>query len=170
MREHAFASSHDEDQQLYVPVSSPPYSKSTLHWHNRHWCGEKIAKWCEHSALHSSRRKSRKAHFSAPSSVRRTIMSAPLSKELREKHNVRVPHSINGCLGFDKSMHRSAQSPSAKTTKSLSIEVPPKAAKERSHPSTVSNMSSTSSVYLARSPTANQSQSASIPQSAQSQS
>ncbi|KAI9879632.1 MAG: 60S ribosomal protein L26B [Pleopsidium flavum] len=41
------------------------------------------------TSLHSSRRKSRKAHFSAPSSVRRTIMSAPLSKELREKHNVR---------------------------------------------------------------------------------
>ncbi|KAI9679552.1 MAG: 60S ribosomal protein L26B [Caeruleum heppii] len=41
------------------------------------------------SSLHSSRRKSRKAHFSAPSSVRRTIMSAPLSKELREKHNAR---------------------------------------------------------------------------------
>ncbi|KAA6406719.1 MAG: 60S ribosomal L26 [Lasallia pustulata] len=41
------------------------------------------------SSLHSSRRKSRKAHFSAPSSVRRTIMSAPLSKELREKHGVR---------------------------------------------------------------------------------
>ncbi|KAG9874438.1 60S ribosomal protein L26, partial [Aureobasidium melanogenum] len=40
-------------------------------------------------ALSSSRRKSRKAHFSAPSSVRRTIMSAPLSKELREKYNVR---------------------------------------------------------------------------------
>lgn len=37
----------------------------------------------------SSRRKSRKAHFSAPSSQRRVIMSAPLSKELREKHNVR---------------------------------------------------------------------------------
>jgi len=37
----------------------------------------------------SSRRKSRKAHFSAPSGVRRVIMSAPLSKELREKHNVR---------------------------------------------------------------------------------
>ncbi|GAB7350716.1 hypothetical protein MBLNU459_g1271t1 [Dothideomycetes sp. NU459] len=42
------------------------------------------------SSLHSSRRKSRKAHFSAPSSVRRTIMSAPLSKELREKYNVRA--------------------------------------------------------------------------------
>ncbi|KAF2276042.1 ribosomal protein L24, partial [Westerdykella ornata] len=37
----------------------------------------------------SSRRKSRKAHFDAPSSVRRVIMSAPLSKELREKHGVR---------------------------------------------------------------------------------
>ncbi|KAL8714348.1 MAG: hypothetical protein Q9220_001681 [cf. Caloplaca sp. 1 TL-2023] len=42
------------------------------------------------TSLHSSRRKSRKAHFSAPSGVRRTIMSAPLSKELREKHNVRA--------------------------------------------------------------------------------
>ncbi|KAI9778232.1 MAG: 60S ribosomal protein L26A [Peltula sp. TS41687] len=39
--------------------------------------------------IHSSRRKSRKAHFTAPSSVRRVIMSAPLSKELREKHNAR---------------------------------------------------------------------------------
>lgn len=44
------------------------------------------------AALHASRRKSRKAHFSAPSSVRREIMSAPLSKELREKYNVRNPH------------------------------------------------------------------------------
>ncbi|KAF2219125.1 60S ribosomal protein L126 [Elsinoe ampelina] len=42
------------------------------------------------TALSSSRRKSRKAHFGAPSSVRRTIMSAPLSKELRDKHNVRA--------------------------------------------------------------------------------
>ena len=41
------------------------------------------------TAISSSRRKSRKAHFAAPSSVRRVIMSAPLSKELREKHNVR---------------------------------------------------------------------------------
>ncbi|PGH16479.1 ribosomal protein L24 [Polytolypa hystricis UAMH7299] len=41
------------------------------------------------AGLASSRRKSRKAHFSAPSSERRVIMSAPLSKELREKHNVR---------------------------------------------------------------------------------
>ncbi|RYP55788.1 hypothetical protein DL771_012379 [Monosporascus sp. 5C6A] len=41
------------------------------------------------NSVSSSRRKSRKAHFSAPSSVRRVIMSAPLSKELREKYNVR---------------------------------------------------------------------------------
>ncbi|KAK7246579.1 hypothetical protein RIF29_41448 [Crotalaria pallida] len=37
----------------------------------------------------SSRRKSRKAHFTAPSSVRRVIMSAPLSQDLRSKYNVR---------------------------------------------------------------------------------
>ncbi|CAK3925091.1 60S ribosomal L26-2 [Lecanosticta acicola] len=42
------------------------------------------------TSLHSSRRKSRKNHFQAPSSVRRVIMSCPLSKELREKHNVRA--------------------------------------------------------------------------------
>jgi large subunit ribosomal protein L26e len=32
--------------------------------------------------------KQRKAHFTAPSSVRRIIMSAPLSKELQTKYNV----------------------------------------------------------------------------------
>jgi hypothetical protein len=37
----------------------------------------------------SSRRKCRKAHFSAPSHIRQKIMSSPLSKELREKHSVR---------------------------------------------------------------------------------
>lgn len=40
-------------------------------------------------AVSSSRRKSRKAHFSACSSKRRIIMSAPLSTELRQKYNVR---------------------------------------------------------------------------------
>ncbi|KAL9661275.1 hypothetical protein QQ045_026099 [Rhodiola kirilowii] len=37
----------------------------------------------------SSRRRNRKAHFTAPSSVRRVLMSAPLSTELRTKYNVR---------------------------------------------------------------------------------
>ncbi|KAJ7514993.1 hypothetical protein O6H91_23G067800 [Diphasiastrum complanatum] len=35
----------------------------------------------------SSRRKSRKAHFTAPSSVRRILMSAPLSSDLKHKYN-----------------------------------------------------------------------------------
>lgn len=37
----------------------------------------------------SSRRKNRKRHFNAPSHIRRKLMSAPLSKELRQKYNVR---------------------------------------------------------------------------------
>merc|ERR1712227_1030198 len=39
-------------------------------------------------SVSSSRRKSRKAHFTAPSHIRRKIMSAPLSTELRAKYNV----------------------------------------------------------------------------------
>ena len=37
----------------------------------------------------SSRRKQRKRHFEAPSHIRRRLMSAPLSKELRQKYGVR---------------------------------------------------------------------------------
>ena len=37
----------------------------------------------------SSRRKSRKAHFTAPSSERRKLMSASLSQELKKQHNCR---------------------------------------------------------------------------------
>ena len=44
------------------------------------------------TSVSSSRRKSRKAHFSAPSSVRRKIMSSPLSSELKTKHGVRRFH------------------------------------------------------------------------------
>merc|ERR1739848_610248 len=40
-------------------------------------------------AVASSRRKSRKAHFTAPSSVWRKIMSAHLNKELSHKHHVK---------------------------------------------------------------------------------
>ncbi|EPS65876.1 hypothetical protein M569_08900, partial [Genlisea aurea] len=39
----------------------------------------------------SSRGKCTKAHFTAPSSVRRILMSAPLSRDLRTKYNVRSP-------------------------------------------------------------------------------
>uniref|UniRef100_U3J6W1 Ribosomal protein L26 n=1 Tax=Anas platyrhynchos platyrhynchos TaxID=8840 RepID=U3J6W1_ANAPP len=37
----------------------------------------------------SDRSKNRKRHFNAPSHIRRKIMSSPLSKELRQKYNVR---------------------------------------------------------------------------------
>mmetsp|Transcript_50851 Transcript_50851/g.142322 ORF Transcript_50851/g.142322 Transcript_50851/m.142322 type:complete len:138 (-) Transcript_50851:128-541(-) len=41
------------------------------------------------ATVSSSRRKSRKAHFTAPSHIRRKLMSAPLSKDLRTKYAVR---------------------------------------------------------------------------------
>merc|ERR1712022_27612 len=41
------------------------------------------------STVSSSRRKARKAHFTAPSSVRRKIMSAHLNKELSQKYHVK---------------------------------------------------------------------------------
>lgn len=39
--------------------------------------------------MSSQRRKSRKAYFSAPSSIRRKLLSAHLSKELRDKYETR---------------------------------------------------------------------------------
>ena len=36
----------------------------------------------------SSRRTTRKAHFTAPSHIRRVMMSSPLSKALKDKYNV----------------------------------------------------------------------------------
>eukprot|EP00928_Gymnodinium_smaydae_P003789 TRINITY_DN1133_c0_g3_i3.p3 TRINITY_DN1133_c0_g3~~TRINITY_DN1133_c0_g3_i3.p3 ORF type:complete len:134 (+),score=29.87 TRINITY_DN1133_c0_g3_i3:76-477(+) len=41
------------------------------------------------ATVSSSRRNSRKAHFTAPSHIRRKLMSAPLSKDLRTKYGVR---------------------------------------------------------------------------------
>merc|ERR1712115_326356 len=43
----------------------------------------------QNSAVSSQARRSRKAHFNAPSHLRRKVMSAALSKELRAKHGVR---------------------------------------------------------------------------------
>merc|ERR1739847_156539 len=42
-----------------------------------------------HKNVSSDRGKCRKAHFAAPSNIRRKLMSAPLSKELRQKYAVR---------------------------------------------------------------------------------
>merc|ERR1712061_478502 len=41
------------------------------------------------ATVNCSRRKSRKAYFTAPSHVRRNLMSAPLSKDLKTKYGVR---------------------------------------------------------------------------------
>merc|ERR1711990_719759 len=42
-----------------------------------------------HTSVSSQRRKSRKAYFTAPSSIRRKLMSSHLSKDLRKKYSVR---------------------------------------------------------------------------------
>ncbi|KAH0605391.1 uncharacterized protein H6S33_004613 [Morchella sextelata] len=64
----------------------------------------------QNSALASSRRKSRKAHFSAPSSVRRVIMSAPLSKELRAQHNVRsIPIRKDDEVMITRGFHKGSE-------------------------------------------------------------
>lgn len=42
-----------------------------------------------HKDVSSSRRKCRKAHFAAPSHLRYKLMSANLSKDLRDKYNVK---------------------------------------------------------------------------------
>jgi len=67
------------------------------------------------TGLASSRSKSRKAHFQAPSSERRIRMSATLSKELREKYNVRLPNrfqSGSGRKGFWELERRAIQATS----------------------------------------------------------
>uniref|UniRef100_A0A914QR72 Ribosomal protein L26 n=1 Tax=Panagrolaimus davidi TaxID=227884 RepID=A0A914QR72_9BILA len=51
----------------------------------------------------SSSRKSRKCHFTAPSNIRRKIMSAPLSKDLRTRLNVR---SMPICVGDEVQVAR----------------------------------------------------------------
>jgi len=48
------------------------------------------------TAVTSSRRKTRKAHFTAPSSERRKIMSAPLASELKAQYGANaVPIRVN---------------------------------------------------------------------------
>ena len=73
------------------------------------------------SDVSSSRRKSRKAHFTAPSHLRRKILSAPLSKELREKYHVRM--ILDYITLVADSQCRCARSPSARATRSRSSAV-----------------------------------------------
>ena len=116
------------------------------------------------SHLHSSRRKSRKEHFNAPSSVRRVIMSDPLSKGMfldnwicniapernadpvhRAQRKVqRMPTEHNPNLepprnGINMKTIRSARSLSARTTRSSSSAAATRAVRARSPPATASS-------------------------------
>ncbi|KAG0613750.1 hypothetical protein M758_6G127400 [Ceratodon purpureus] len=73
-RKSSFAPSPRGSPQLQEQRSPPTASPATMKFSPRVSC---------------SRRKSRKAHFSAPSSERRILMSAGLSSELKNKYNVR---------------------------------------------------------------------------------
>nr|CAD7200687.1 unnamed protein product [Timema douglasi] len=54
----------------------------------------------------ASRRKNRKRHFQAPSHIKRRLMSAPLSKELRQKYNVRsMPIRKDDEVQYDELNH-----------------------------------------------------------------
>jgi large subunit ribosomal protein L26e len=58
----------------------------------------------------SSRRKNRQRHFNAPSHIRRKIMSAPLSKDLRTKHNCRsIPIRKDDEVQVVKGHHKGQQ-------------------------------------------------------------
>ena len=54
------------------------------------WRRIKVIWFVEHIGVSSQRRKSRKAHFSAPSHLKRKIMSSHLSKDLKTKYDVRA--------------------------------------------------------------------------------
>lgn len=99
----------------------------------------------------SSRRKARKAHFSAPSSVRRKIMSSPLSKELRGKHNVSGQSGAVAAFPSHRALFtfRRGHCPSVRTTKSESCAGSTRAGKERSRRCTARNGLFTSNVYNA---------------------
>ena len=112
------------------------------------------------TARSSSRRKSRKAHFDAPSSVRRKIMSSALSKELRAKHNVRIENdypSQKTCRPETNPMlSRPAHFPSVRTTKSVLYAESTRVVRARLHKFTESAGSSTSTVSSETSPTVQQ--------------
>ncbi|VDM94771.1 unnamed protein product [Onchocerca ochengi] len=57
------------------------------------WC---VIRMKQNHFVSSSARKARKAHFNAPSHIRRKLMSAPLTKDLRNKHGIRsIPIRID---------------------------------------------------------------------------
>lgn len=75
---------------LGVPCLGPAQMRCLKFWL---WVYANAFEWI---GLASDRRKSRKAHFSASSGLKRKLMSSPLSKELRKEHNV----SLIACCPF----------------------------------------------------------------------
>lgn len=75
---------------LGVPCLGPAQMRWSKFWL---WVYANAFEWI---GLASDRRKSRKAHFSASSGLKRKLMSSPLSKELRKEHNV----SLIACCAF----------------------------------------------------------------------
>lgn len=62
---------------------------STLLFSSNYFRSVKEKKMKRNRFVSSSRRKARKRYFTAPSHIRRRLMSAPLNKELRRRYNVR---------------------------------------------------------------------------------
>ena len=70
----------------------------------------------------SSRRKSRKAHFSAPSNERRKIMSSPLSSELKNKYGETFHRSRRPCRRRDGAGWPRELRGSSSATRALRVE------------------------------------------------
>lgn len=124
----------------------------------------------------SSRRKNRKRHFNAPSHIRRKIMSSPLSKELRQKYNVRsMPIRkddevqvlylglLKVCHNWYKKCKLHMLDFFAVFTNRLSVDTTKASRLAKWCRSTGRSMSSTSSVCREKRPTEPQSMSASTP-------
>jgi hypothetical protein len=79
-----FDSSDENDNiDIFAEVTQHSPACSALLHHD-----SSVMNSTNHSGLASDRRKSRKAHFAAPSGEKRKMMSSSLSKELRQKHDV----------------------------------------------------------------------------------
>ena len=110
------------------------------------------------------------AHFSASSSQRRVIMSAPLSKELRKQYQVKYPNyaiwsvmNLSSFICLDVTNFRSALSLYVRTTKFWSLVATLKVVKDESPLSIARNGSCMSNVWQKKKWTAQAFPSESLP-------
>ncbi|ERE69430.1 60S ribosomal protein L26-like protein [Cricetulus griseus] len=76
-----------DSREISRQLTEPEVGKRPLSFCGHRWIA--AAKMKFNPFVTSDRSKNRKRHFNAPSHIRRKIMSSPLSKELRQKYNVR---------------------------------------------------------------------------------